>query len=464
MSRATLTTDNPIATGSTLSTPTMHAEPGLEGPYASTPIVTTDARVRAELGRLLEAARRIRPRLRELQGQTEADGQYPNEIHEYFLEHGFYKLLMPQRFGGLELGVPAFFSVISDVARGCPSTAWCLSLSQAHSLTLASYWSERAQAEVFGQHGYMVAPASGNPTAATVEKVDGGYRLSGTWRYCSGAPYSTHFFPTVTIPATETEPEYTAWVVVDRAQYEVLDDWGRVIGMRGSGSNSITMRDAFVPDHHVSRQDWASQLGECTVGYEVHGNPTYNGVFFGFAEGEVAAVSVGLGYAAIDEYERIIRTSKAPYDLHGGKRADADDWRRVLGMAVARVDAASAALHHFGELYEEFGRALAEDRVTFDAGSSMRLNNGHFVVEELVWEALQELIRTCGTGQSADGMAMQRYFRDIWATIGRTDQFQFFAAPSMEFYFPNSSPAPDASSSTPVTADAPAEAPATVGA
>ncbi|MGO1543307.1 MAG: acyl-CoA dehydrogenase family protein [Gulosibacter sp.] len=442
MSRAKVQTSEPTTNELVSAVPPLNAEPGLEGPYSKASITISDPRVRQELERLLEASRNIRSTLRERQQQTEEDGQYAEDIHAYFLEHGFYKVLLPRIYGGLELGIGAFFTVIAEVARGCPSTAWCLSLSCAHTVTLASYFPKQAQDEVFGANGYMIAPASGNPRAATVRRVDGGIMLSGSWRYCSGAPYSTHFFPTVEIPETETEDAYQAWVVVERKDYEVLDDWGRVIGMRGSGSNGIQMSEVFVPDHRIVREAWANELTEPAPGSKIHGNPTYSGTFFGFAEGEVAAVAVGLGYAMADEYERIIRTSRAPFDSSGRLRAESGDWQRVLGMSIARVDAAHAALVRTGDLYEEYARQLIENGEPFDGGRSMRMNSAYFVVEELIWDAAQEMIRTAGTGASAEGQKMQRYFRDAWTTQSRTDQFQFFAAPAMQFHFEHSSPAP----------------------
>ncbi|GAA1779373.1 acyl-CoA dehydrogenase family protein [Leucobacter iarius] len=437
MSRAKISAGTILETagGTGRSTPPMTEEPGLSGPYATTPITSGDPRVRAETARLVEAARAIRPRLREAQQRTEDEGRFAPEIDAYFVEHGFYRMLMPLRYGGLELGIGEFYLVISEVARGCPSTAWCLSLSCAHNLTLASYWPESAQREVYRERGYVAAPASGNPMGARVERVEGGILLSGKWRYCSGSPYSTHFFPTVILPATESEPETRAWAVVSRDDYTVLDDWGAVIGMRGSGSNGIEMDRVFVPDHRICPETWTTDLAEPTPGYALHGNPMYSGVFFGFAEGEVASVAVGLGYAACDEYERIIRTTRAPFSATGSMRADNDDWRRVLGMSMSRIDAASATLIRNGELYAEYGRQVAEDGIAFDGSRSMRLNNAHFVAEELVWEALQELIRTAGTSASQDGQRLQRYFRDIWTTMSRTDQFQFFAAPAVGFHF-----------------------------
>ncbi|WP_157183270.1 acyl-CoA dehydrogenase family protein [Sciscionella marina] len=432
MSRAKIETKPYLSGGGTMfEIPPMQHEPGVSGSLATMPITGVEPRVRGELGRLLEAARTIRPILREEQADTEERGHYSPRVHEYFRANDFYKLLLPRRFGGLELGPCGFFMVIAEIGRGCPSTAWCLSLSQAHTLTLASYWPLRTQDEVFGRNGYLIAPASGNPTSAKVRRVDGGFRVSGFWRYCSGAPYSTHFFPTIEVPAEGEQPAYRAWAVIDRADYRVQDDWGRVIGMRGSGSNSIEIAEpVFVPEHRVVAETWTNELAEPAPGATLHGNPAYSGAFFAFAEGEVAAATVGLGYAAIDEFERIVRISKAPFDDSGALRAERPDWQRVLSVALAKVDAAAAALFDGGRRYEEYGRLLVENGETFDAGRSMRLNQQYFIAEELVWEALQAIVRAAGTGPQADGQKIQRYFRDVWTAMTRADQLEFFGAAS----------------------------------
>ncbi len=49
-------------------------------------------------------------------------------------------MLVPRRYGGLEVDLPTFYQVIMSIARGCPSTGWMLALSTAHSLQFASYY------------------------------------------------------------------------------------------------------------------------------------------------------------------------------------------------------------------------------------------------------------------------------------------------------------------------------------
>ena len=83
---------------------------------------------------LIARADELRPRLVEQQAETEERTYYSQEIHEEFLEAGFYRMLVPKRYGGLELDLGSFWRVIIAVARGCPSTAWCLCLAAGHAL------------------------------------------------------------------------------------------------------------------------------------------------------------------------------------------------------------------------------------------------------------------------------------------------------------------------------------------
>lgn len=415
-------------------TPQQHAakstgEAGLDGHGAVAIAIEVDPRVQGVVDELLERAREIRPVLRADQAATEERGVYSQQVHEFFLEHGFYKMLMPLKFGGLELTVSAFYQVIAEISRGCPSTGWCLSLAAGHSLSLGSYWPEESQREVFGQHGYMVCPASGNGMDVTLIRVEGGWRVSGFWRYSSGAPYSTHFMPTLLLP-NEDGSVTRSWAVLPRSDFEVVGDWGRVMGMRGSGSNSIRIADAVIPDHLIVTQNWAHQLTEPAIGYRVHGNPLYSGTFTAFGEGEVAAVTVGLGYAMADEYERIILTSSHPYVKDGSVRAEHADWQRNLGLAISKVDAAASILARGGQLYSAYAARLVAGIEPFSMSRSTRLSGTYFVLEELIWEAVEGLFRTAGTRYSADGETLQRYFRDMVATRTRTDQFEFVASPT----------------------------------
>ncbi|MEN0137781.1 MAG: acyl-CoA dehydrogenase family protein [Rhodococcus sp. (in: high G+C Gram-positive bacteria)] len=412
-------------------------QPGSSGPGSVGVVVGRDEANRETLENLLDAARALRPQLLAEQAETEARGFYSAEIHQAFIDAGFYRVMQPKALGGLELGVEAFYQVITEVARGCASSAWCLCLGAGHSLTLSSYWPEEAQREIFGEHGYMISPASFNGQKDVVinrEVVDGvsGLRISGTWKYCSGSPHSTHFMPSFVLPSDNDAPSAVRWAVVPRSSYTVLDDWGGIIGMRGSGSHSVHVDDAFVPDHHIVEATWTSEVSGDTIGSRLHGNSVYAGAFTAFAEGEIGAIIAGLGLAALDEYEQIVTTSRAPFTPGHVLRSEHPVWQINFGKAMALVDAAVALSARGGQWYEEFARRSAAGLEPFDGEKSLRLNNLYFVAENQVWEAIDLMLRSAGSRHASDGARLQRYFRDMVACRTRTDQLELFAIPTTE--------------------------------
>ena len=123
--------------------------------------------------------------------ETERRTYYSEEIHREFDAAGFYRMLVPRRYGGLEVDLTTFLRVMVEIAAGDLSSAWCLCLASAHALHLATLFGERAQEELFGD-GDFRSPAVAAPAGQAVRTADG-WEISGTWAYCSGAPYATHY-------------------------------------------------------------------------------------------------------------------------------------------------------------------------------------------------------------------------------------------------------------------------------
>jgi 3-hydroxy-9,10-secoandrosta-1,3,5(10)-triene-9,17-dione monooxygenase len=142
---------------------------------------------------LLEKARALRPIVEEHAAETERLTRISEEIHQRFEEAGFYRMLMPARYGGLEIDLPTYVKVWMEVARGDASAAWCGCLAANHSLQLGSWWPERAQNEIFGSDGMFKAASVAAPLSGLARRVEGGWELDGKVSYCSGVPYATHF-------------------------------------------------------------------------------------------------------------------------------------------------------------------------------------------------------------------------------------------------------------------------------
>jgi 3-hydroxy-9,10-secoandrosta-1,3,5(10)-triene-9,17-dione monooxygenase len=356
----------------------------------------------------------LRPRLLEEQAGTEERAQYSEELHDTFREAGFYRLLQPRRYGGLELDVPTFYRVMMSVSRGCPSTGWMLTLGAGHALQIGSYYPEEAQAEIFAD-GHFVSPASFAFQDALAKPVPGGYRVHGTWHFCSGAPYSTHH---VGLAPTGQE-EQVVVVVVPREDFQVLDNWGDLIGLKGSGSHSIVVEDALIPaSHAIPLEEFLAFDVESTPGYELHRNPMYGGAFVAFAMGELNSVQVGNAQAAVDEFERLITGRKVmAMGVEGGGRLRSEDvdYQRCLGLGLAYTDSAYSILERCGDLYHEYARRAMEDADLFGEERAYRIYGQMMTAHKLCWEAGDTVFRAASTSGARDGARMQRYWRDLCA-------------------------------------------------
>lgn len=363
-------------------------------------------------GEMIERARAIRLRLREEQDATEARGCYSEQLHQEFRKAGFYRCIQPRLFGGYGFDLKTFYQLAVELARGDPSAAWCLILGAGHSLMLASYFDAEAQAAGFGSEGEFCAPSVVAPTG-TAKRSGNGWVVDGKWAYASGAPYSTHFMPCVTIPNEKTGRSRLGIALIPRAQWEMLDDWGAVLGMRGTGSNSIVVDHAHVPENHVVELDMLNvDVSKGTPGSRLHGNPMYAGRCSSFFHAELVSLVTGLGLAAIDEYESIIRTKNTLFPPIM-PRYQHHDYQRAIGMAIGLVGAARQLVIGAGERYLEYCRRGYEGGEPFSLREDLEL----FAILEhggrLVWEAVELLFRTSSTAGAKNGQRIQRYYRDI---------------------------------------------------
>jgi 3-hydroxy-9,10-secoandrosta-1,3,5(10)-triene-9,17-dione monooxygenase len=356
---------------------------------------------------LLERAEALRPALVERQEQTERDARYSERTHADFLDAGFYRMLVPRMYGGLEVDVETFAAVMIEVARGCPSTGWGLCLASGHALQVGSFFSERAQAEIFGADGDFRCAAAFAPRDVLTRTEDG-WALEGRFPYASGAPFSTHLL------AQAPTPDGPALFVVPRSEWEIVDDWGDTLGLRGSGSNSVDLDGARIPEHFVlpGVDLMGMPPGVETPGLRLHGNPMYAHRPSGFYGIEAAAVVVGMARGAVDEYERQVRT-RTTHRPPVAPRAEDPDFQRWLGMAISRVDAAETMVLGAARHFMSACAGIAEGR-PFSYEEDVRVGMIARHALAYAWETVSgELIRTSGTTAVRDGQRFQRIVRDM---------------------------------------------------
>jgi 3-hydroxy-9,10-secoandrosta-1,3,5(10)-triene-9,17-dione monooxygenase len=188
------------------------------------------------------------PRLRERAARAEELRRLPDETLRDFQESGLLRLMQPKRWGGYELGFDANLACSAELGRACGSSAWIFSFLVNHTW-FVSLWPEQAQQEVWGAGPDVLISTSVTPGHEPPDRADGGYRLHGKWPFASGCDLGEwHVVGGLLFPEDHQGPPEMRWFLLPRGDYEIEDDWDSV-AMRGSGSKTVVIRDAFVPEH-----------------------------------------------------------------------------------------------------------------------------------------------------------------------------------------------------------------------
>lgn len=370
----------------------------------------------------LASATRIKEQVAAEAADTEARGAHSAELHEQFLEAGFYHLLTPRMFGGYEFTLGQFMRVMREIAKGDMATAWCLTLASGHNLQVASWWPEDAQRELYGSGDYFATPMTSAPSG-TLTRVEGGYRVEGVHPYASGIPFSTHFAG----HARHTEdPDVVSTFIAPRSSFEVLDDWGRTLGLRGSGSNSVRFDGAVIPEHFVLRgvQQVNVDVTAGTPGVALHDNPMYGGRGVGFFGVELANLNVGAVEGALELYAQLMLTKKTvrPPVV---PRVEDDRYLWWYGDATVRLTMAGDVLDAAAERYMEACRLQSAGTRAFGRADDMLIAMLGRNALAMAWDVMQgDLFHSAGSSAAVAGSRFERIFRDVsmgWghlATLG----------------------------------------------
>ncbi|MCS5723913.1 hypothetical protein N1028_05930 [Herbiconiux sp. CPCC 203407] len=394
--------------------------------------MTRTATERETARELVERARALQPRLRELQPAHAELGSYSEEIHEAFTEARLYDILRPERFGGLQLGIETFFDVVVEIARADPAVAWSFELGASHAYQFSSYFPEEAQTEIYATYPF-VAASRAFALKSTVEKVEGGYRLSGRWDYNSGCTWSSHFMPVA--PFTDASGHRRDLMfILPRTDYTVLDDWGadRTIGLHASSSNSIEVEGAFIPGHRVVPYAWKADDGSTTesVGYGFLRDPTYLGRVAAFTMAGLVTSQVGAALACLDEYERLLVNEPS-----ASSRADSPDYQRWYGTILSDAEAAKHLFTTAIALSAEGKERWAAGGDPYTALDDVRIRLLLVRAAILAGDAIDLAFTTAGpASHSTSGSRLEKYYRD--AAMYRThigSQFDVILASSARF-------------------------------
>jgi indole-3-acetate monooxygenase len=273
----------------------------------------------------------------------------PAAVVDAAVEHGLFRLWIPRRYDGFELTLPAALEIYAAAARVDGSFGWAVMIGSGGGL-FAAYLEQATAARLFGPRAAVVAGSGA--AGGTAARVAGGYRVSGRWRYASGAHYATIFTANCRVTenavpvATATGPRIRAMSF--RPADVVIDEAWDTSGLRATGSHDISVREVFVAE---SATFSVFDDQPCEDG------PLYRLPFEVLTELPVGAVVLGVAQRALEEFTALARV-KAP---HGGP-VPLDRFAAVqAAVAAAHTQIGAARTALFGLAESAWRATLAGD-------------------------------------------------------------------------------------------------------
>ena len=365
----------------------------------------------------IERARELGPELDAAAEEIEHRRELPEPIVEALIECGLFRLLLPRALGGAELPPAIYVQVIEEVARHDASAAWCLGQATGCTMTSALLEPEVA-CEIFGGKRGIVA--WGPPGPAEARTVPGGFRLTGTWSFASGSHHATWLGAHVAILAEDGTPRLRPdggpvirTLLFPKASAKFTDIW-HVIGLRGTGSDSYTVADLFVPEKY-------------TVLREAEPKPRQPGLLYAFSSSNMyssgfAGVALGIARSTLDAFVELAR-DKIP---RGAKHTLRDN--NVVQSQVAQSEARLRAARAFllGSL-ERIWRDVAQSgRLTLDHNTTIRLASTWAIHQAR--EVVDTAYHAAGATAIFESNPFERRFRDVHTVIqqyqGRQAHFE----------------------------------------
>ena len=298
---------------------------------------------------LVEAARGLVPMIADAAGRIEKDRQIPPEVIEAMHAARLFRMLIPASIGGEEVEPATFFHVMEAIAGADASLAWCLGQNSGVSMA-AAYLDPKVAREMFGDA--RAAVATGAPSAGAKAVVtDGGYRVTGHWKFASGSRHSQWLGGHATICEPDGSPRLgpsgkpleQRTMFFPKSKAKITDTW-QVIGLRGTGSDDYEVNDLFVPEAYSFTRESDADRRER--------GPLYRFSIFNMFGMAFCAVALGIARSVLTDFI-VLAKGKTPHSQIQ-LLANNNFVQINIGLSDARLGAARAyVLDYYAQLYEQ---------------------------------------------------------------------------------------------------------------
>ena len=325
---------------------------------------------------LVERAQALAPLIASEADEIERTRRLTPPVVSGLIENGLYRALLPQSAGGAEAPLKVFMGMLEQIAMADASTAWCLGQCSVCAMT-AAYLDPETAHEIFGPSNGILAWGA---IAGEVKVVPGGYRAHGRWNFASGSRQASWLGAHVGVveadgtrrmkPNGTPEIRTILFPISSATMYDVWD----VIGLKGTGTDSYSVDNLFIPDRFAALRDDPTAVREKGPLYQLTTN-----IVFGMG---FASVALGVARATLDAATDLAR-GKTPQGIKAMRENNAV--QGALGRTEGSLRAARAYLHATADdVWRELTRTgtyTEEQRVALRLASTWTIHQAASVVD-----------------------------------------------------------------------------------
>jgi len=310
---------------------------------------------------LAERARGLVAAIRARAEETDGLRRLPDETLNEFRAAGLNRVLQPAVFGGAEAHFGGLVDVISTIAGACASTGWVLAQYTIHNYMIGQFPKE-TQHDMWGENPGAFVCGVLIPGCGKAVPVDGGWRLTGRWPFASGVMGADWC---ILSAFEESEARKSLMFALPRDLLTIHDTW-HTMGLKGTGSNDVSVEDLFIPTHRTMTVD-ESKFGKAP-GTKLNTSPLYRlGTFAIFS---VVQSSTAYGHASATFESFLERTRSRTGRVTGQRVIDYGTTQIKIGEAAASLDAARILLYACAD--EAMAVATAGEILDIEGKSRMR--------------------------------------------------------------------------------------------
>ena len=286
----------------------------------------------------------------------DAEDTFVSDAYQLLKREGFFRALVPAELGGLGASLTEACGIIRRLGGACASTALAYSM-HSHMVAVAAWRWRHEGASTDGllrrvaAENLILVSSGGSDwlrSSGVATRTNGGFLVTARKVFSSGCPAGDLLVTSAVHDDPAAGPTVLHFAVPLKADgVRILDTW-RVLGMRGTGSHDIELKEVFVADAAISGRRPQGKWHPLFHAISMIALPLIYSAYVGVAEGARAkALSVArrrpddgsLAYL-VGEMENAFATAEMALDrmirdAESGNPGPQATNRAVIGRAIA---------------------------------------------------------------------------------------------------------------------------------